>query len=426
MPTNSQCFQLLFRAVFFLTIQLFFCSCTLAQLVLQDSVSFESHQGYLFKTTKGFAAYDGLNGIIKQFDLKGKLIQSTRLDSIFYAKSKGSFQGAIVWIKNDHLILLNTHKYQLDFFNTAGDHLYSKKLRSKFKGDRYFVQFGAPPYYAIMQDNILYLEIKKDNWKGYNGSSSAFRNGGKKRYAEPGLVGMFNLNGKLLHVFGQYDPIYRGEKLLTYLDDYHIGLIGEDSVFIQFQLGDQISIYHKGISKSSIGARGDCFNLDEDKYYDIKTRSEELENNPKHSINTPHYFDGCVVGNNFFVRSYAIGIEDTVQFTAEALIAKQQWLNGTLKGCLIRGKQDFQQAKEYRSKPCFIQIFDINNPQTPLFDGPINLRFPICLGCFSTVPSQINDSSQKPAPACNVFLFTSYFRAEHGQPDKQTIYYYKL
>ncbi len=426
MPINSQGFQLLFRTIFLLTIQVLFCSVALAQLVLYDSVSFERHQGYLFKTSDGFAAFDGLNGIVKQFDLKGKLTQSTRLDSAFYAKSKGAFHEAIIWIKGDQLILLNTHKYQLDFFNAAGKHLYSKKLGSKFKGERYFVQFGAPPYYAVMKDDILYLEIKKDNWKGYNGSSGAFRNGGKKRYAEPGLVGMFNLNGKLMQVFGQYDPVYRGEKLLTYLDDYHIGLIGKDSVFIQFQLGDQIAIYHKGISKSPFGIRGDCFNMDEDQYYDIKNKSEELENNPKHSINTPHYFDGCSVGGNFFVRSYAIGMEDTVQFTAEALLAKQQWLNGSLKGCLIRGKQDFQQAKEYRSKPCFIQIFDLKNPQTPIFDGPINLRFPICLGCFSSASAQINDLVQEPAPVCDVFLFASYFRAEHGQPDKQTIYYYKL
>ncbi|GAB4490174.1 MAG: hypothetical protein OHK0019_08700 [Saprospiraceae bacterium] len=381
---------------------------TPAFLELSDSIVFEGRQGYFFKNGNGISNFDAGKGLIRHYDMNGALVDSIRIDPTYLLKEKGNFHPALFWAHRENLILLNTVGYTLDFFSKTGHYLFSRKLDLKHKGSKYFIGDEQPPFYPLATENTLLLPVHR-TWKGYEGSALEFMEGGRTRYEQPGIIGEFDLEGNLVKVFGLYDSVYRQGKLLTYLDEYSLGSIGQDSIFVSFQLGDKIAVYHKGVEKEPIASRGAYFNRESKDLFAITSREEIMEDNPKYPIETPHYFD-CVVVGNYLVRTYAIAIQDTVRFTDQELEVKKKWARGELKGCKIKTKHDYEQGFEYRSKPCFVQIFDLKQPQFPVYDGQIPLGFPMCLGMRGK----------------DEFLFTSYFRPEHGQAVNQVIYYFRL
>lgn len=380
------------------------------QLEPIDSIVFEGRQGYFFKSGDGFCAFDAEKGTIIHYSLDGKVQKSIALDATYLLKNKRRFHPGLVFQTENQILLFNQLRYRFDVFDNDGRYLHSRKIDIKFKGDKYFINQLYPPYYPVTDGQTVYLAIHKSNWKGYSRSQAAFIKGGLRHYNEPGLVGEFDLDGHLLNVFGRYDSIYRQGRLLSYLDGYSFGQIGRDSIFISFQLGNQVSIYHKGAEKTPIASIGDCFNRDLYNLFAVNNRAEYVLADAKHLIETPHYFDCVVLGGKYLVRSYTTAIEDTVQFSPEEIDTRQRWARGDLKGCRIITKHDNDQAKEYASKPCYVQIYLLSHPTTPVYDGPIPIRFPMCLGLKGE----------------DTFVFTSYLRAEAGKPDNHVVYHLRL
>lgn len=376
-----------------------------------DSFAFDSVKGYPAQQGGSYFFYDWMTGHLSAFSKQdNQEVITLTFDSLYDHRRHYYHYGDVVHRLADRYMLIRSTGTHFDFFDLNGKYLHSKRIDQTYEGQKRYINEDYIPKNVLVSNDGKSFFLRVANWPTKPKGEKNYVLRQRKNLKTIGIVAQYNLDGDIIHLFGQYDALYWNEERITDYYNYTVSISSKDDVFLSCELADQVAVYSKGNLIRHVGHRGRFINKDLSEIYFSTTKQDWFFNKVTSNIETPFYFDCQIVNDRYLVRTYAAASTDTVHFTANELQTRRKWVSGQLKGCLLKTQNDLNQRRIYRDKPCFVQIFDLQSEDKCLYDGPINVRFPICLGMRNE----------------NEFIFTSYLRPEKEQPQKQVLYYYQL
>lgn len=380
-------------------------------LALIDSFAFDSIKGYPAHQGNSYFFYDWVTGRFSAFSKQdNQEVVALTFDSLYDHHLRYYHYGDIVHRLSDRYMLIRSTGTHFDFFDLNGKFLHSKRIDQTFEGRKRYINEDNIPKNVLVSSDGKSFFLRVANWPTKPKGEKNYVLRQRKNLKTVGIVAQYNLDGEIINLFGQYDTVYWNEERITDYYNYTVSISSKNEVFLSCELADQVSVYVQGNLVRSVGQRGRYINKDLSEINFSTTKQDWFFNKVTSNIETPFYFDCQIVDDRYLVRTYTAASKDTVHFTKNELETRRKWVSGQLKGCLLKTQNDLNQRRIYRDKQCFVQIFDLQSGDKCLYDGPIDIRFPLCLGMRNG----------------NEFIFTSYLRPEKEQPQKQVLYYYQL
>lgn len=402
--------KIFFTLLVFSFSKTFFCQESI-RLVCTDSFAFDTIKGYPVRQGDSYFFYNRASGDLNVYsNQENNPVTTFTFDSLRDHRQRYYHYGDVAYRLSDRYMLIRHSGSHFDFFDLTGKYLHSKKIDQTFQGQKRYINDDYSPKNALVSRDGNSFFLRVANWPTKPKGEENYVIRQRKNLKTVGIVAQFNLDGEIIGIFGQYDPVYWDNERITDFDKYSISISSTDEVYLSFEISDKVSVYSGGKFIRYVGQRGEHINKDISEVKFSTSKQEWFFNLTTSYIETPLYFDCQIVNDRYLVRTYAAALTDTVQFTSQELETRRKWASGELKACRLKTKNDEAQLRLCRSKPCYVQIFDLQAGDKCLYDGPIEVRFPICLGMR-------ND---------NAFIFTSHLKPEKEYPQKQVLYYYQL
>jgi len=352
------------------------------QLHLNGKITLDaSFHGIPIRLNKGLGLINTDNMELSIFDLDGgKLIKEVRFEKpSSFAIAPYAWQ--FLMRAGEDFFLLDDFDDSIFVFDAKGKFLGKKKLKTKYKGVQYYVsRHGLDKFNPVYNDQTrrLFVSISPE-WKGYR-NKKKFTKGGIKKYSTNGLIGEFNLEGELQNVYGKYDSVYLKRLFLSYLDGSPFDKFENNGVVYSCQLSNDILIEDLQTHQTrKVGKPGRYIKKHFDELPEIQSIEDRALYENSFQVESP--FNWSIhTTDRYLLRIYTTGIKDTVTVSEKDMTFTKEYINGEIKGCFLPPLSVSKRLKLLSNKPFFIQVYDVANNFNLLYDGPIDLEFPLFLG----------------------------------------------